>query len=153
MHAHETPQFGWSVFTGGSKKQISAKEAGLPYRLSAWDHVDGRHFYEWHLKSLLPAAWATLVELYPKLADKMLRSVPKRWGRQQLEIETTSQWLQPQLTGTVLSFSQIPAGWHGVHLGHRCIEQPGECSGHMHERHCVSTQTSMHQHAYAMFCV
>ena len=50
-----------------------------PFVLNAWKHPDGAAFYRAHVADLLPAAWKLLVEHFPKLTDKMLAAVPKRY--------------------------------------------------------------------------
>ena len=72
-------QFGWSVFIGNSEKQHAARIALQPFKLNAWEHPDGKAFYEDHLADVLPAAWKLLVEHYPKMTDAMLRAVPRRY--------------------------------------------------------------------------
>jgi len=55
------------------------KKLKKPYKLNAWEHKDGKAFYDTHVADLLPAAWRVMVERYPTLCDQMLAAVPKRY--------------------------------------------------------------------------
>lgn len=61
---------------GGSSKQQAAREAGLPFALTAWTSDVGRAFYEAHIEPLLPAAWRALERRFPRTCREMLDAVP-----------------------------------------------------------------------------